>query len=103
MKRLILHIGQHKTGSKALQAFLAHNRLHLLAHGILYPNGSLKAVGVPAYRNSHYLLYALLRHQLELETCRMLAARTAPPRNCWPPPPRPQLIRSSCPPKTFLR
>lgn len=37
MKRVILHIGYHKTGSSALQAFLAQNAHHLEAGGVHYP------------------------------------------------------------------
>lgn len=35
--RLILHIGQQKAGSTALQSFLANNRRTLARHGIAYP------------------------------------------------------------------
>lgn len=35
--RLVLHIGQHKTGSTALQKCLARNRAELGREGILYP------------------------------------------------------------------
>lgn len=57
--RLILHIGQHKTGSKALQSFLAANRERLAAHGILYPLST--DAGAPSvYRNSHFKLYTQL-------------------------------------------
>lgn len=41
--RIVLHIGTHKTGTSALQAFCAKNRDALLARGIYYPkleNGS---------------------------------------------------------------
>jgi hypothetical protein len=65
LKRLVLHVGQHKTGTKALQAFLSHNRRQLLSHGILYPPGSPGRYALPAYANSHYLLFALVRHQAE--------------------------------------
>lgn len=66
MKRLIIHIGQHKTGSKALQAYLAHNRTVLRRHGILYPPGS---PGAPAYEISHHIFYQSLRNgTLWLET-----------------------------------
>lgn len=59
--RLILHIGQHKTGSKALQSFLAHNQAALRARGVLYPMGDLPSGGIRAYAISHYRLFALLR------------------------------------------
>ncbi|AXC50081.1 hypothetical protein DRW48_10585 [Paracoccus suum] len=37
MKKLILHIGQYKTGSTSIQKTLDHNRARLIDHGILYP------------------------------------------------------------------
>ncbi|AXC49937.1 hypothetical protein DRW48_09735 [Paracoccus suum] len=37
MKKLILHIGQYKTGSTSIQKTLDHNRARLINHGILYP------------------------------------------------------------------
>lgn len=61
--RLIIHIGQHKTGSKALQSFLAHNRRALRARGILYPAGDHPCAGIPAYAISQYRLYALIRRE----------------------------------------
>jgi len=35
--KLLLHIGMHKTGTSALQAFLRSQGARLLAHGALYP------------------------------------------------------------------
>jgi len=35
--KVILYIGQHKTGSTSLQTFLAQNSVRLMRHGILYP------------------------------------------------------------------
>jgi len=77
VKRLILHVGQHKTGSKALQAFLSHNRAVLLRRGILYPRGSSNRRAPLAYAVSHYLSFALLRHQLE-------GGSGSPPALCQP-------------------
>lgn len=57
MKRLVVHIGQHKTGSKALQAFCFHNRARLAQHGLLYPQGHPPGHPVFAYQISHYKLY----------------------------------------------
>ena len=37
MRRCILHIGTHKTGSTSLQRFFAANRRRLMRAGILYP------------------------------------------------------------------
>ena len=62
--RLILHVGQHKTGSKALQSFLEHNRRPLAARGLLYPMPEKQTDhGIRAYTFSHFRLYALLRHE----------------------------------------
>jgi len=65
--RLTVHIGQHKTGSKALQSFLAHNRAALRARGVLYPGGDAPPSGVRAYAISQFRLYALLRREATAE------------------------------------
>lgn len=59
--KLILHIGQHKTGSKALQSFLARHASALARRGIHYPLEKDPAHGIRAYAISHYRLFALLR------------------------------------------
>lgn len=59
--RLILHLGQHKTGSKALQSFLAAHTGRLLAHGVFYPRLDA-ASPVHAYAVSHHALFVRLRH-----------------------------------------
>ena len=45
MKRCLLHIGAPKTGSTALQKFLADNRDALRRHGLEYPDASLRGYG----------------------------------------------------------
>lgn len=45
MKRCLLHIGAPKTGSTALQKFLAANRDTLRRHGLEYPDASLRGHG----------------------------------------------------------
>jgi hypothetical protein len=60
---LVVHIGQHKTGSKALQSFLAHNQIALRARGLLYPVGDYPCAGIRAYAISQYRLFALIRHE----------------------------------------
>jgi hypothetical protein len=40
-RRLILHAGASKTGSSALQHYLAERRPQLIEHGILYPSAGL--------------------------------------------------------------
>ncbi len=64
---LILHIGQHKTGSKALQSFLSKNEKALKANGLLYPLAPRFNRGVRAYANSHFRVFVLLRRQAMLE------------------------------------
>src|SRR5208283_2111335 len=44
-KRLIVHIGIHKTGSTAIQHTLFNNARQLAAHGILYPRYHAAPVG----------------------------------------------------------
>lgn len=48
-KRLVLHIGQHKTGTTSLQDTLARNRVTLRAAGILYPK-------LGPWRSAHHAL-----------------------------------------------
>lgn len=61
--RLVLHIGQHKTGSKALQSFLAWNRQPLRDAGIFYPAEEHPEHGVQAYAVSQFRLHALARRE----------------------------------------
>ena len=44
-KRLILHVGPHKTGTTALQHALFHTRPELGAHGFTYPDIGIKHQG----------------------------------------------------------
>ncbi|MCX7195262.1 MAG: hypothetical protein NTV37_05080 [Proteobacteria bacterium] len=61
--KIIFHIGQHKTGSKALQSFLHLHSAALAQRGILYPVDQTVHQKVRAYQISHYRLFALLRHE----------------------------------------
>jgi len=63
LPRLVLHIGQHKTGSKAVQSFLAHNAGRYQEQGILYPVEETDPHGISAYANSHFRLYVLLKRE----------------------------------------
>ncbi|MEP3475805.1 MAG: hypothetical protein ABJN57_06275 [Hyphomicrobiales bacterium] len=49
--KIILHIGQSKTGTSAIQKFLTNNRAALREHGVLYPN--IKKNGLPIDITSH--------------------------------------------------
>ena len=58
--RLIFHIGQHKTGSKALQYFLSSNQSNLAKHKILYSTQQSDP-SCHAYQHSHYHFYRQLQ------------------------------------------
>lgn len=64
--QLILHIGQHKTGSKALQSAFFSNRKLLAEKGVFYPVLNPKNQ-VKAYEISHFKLFAILRHEVMQE------------------------------------
>lgn len=49
--KVILHIGQSKTGTSSIQSFLARNRKRLEAKGILYP--SPRVAGMPVDLGCH--------------------------------------------------
>lgn len=66
--KIIFNIGQHKTGSKALQSFLHIHSTALAQRGILYPVDQTVHQKVRAYQISHYRLFALLRHEA-LQIC----------------------------------
>ena len=51
MKKLILHIGQSKTGTTSIQAFLQKNRKALADKGIIYPDYFIK--GLPLNTPEH--------------------------------------------------
>lgn len=59
--KIIIHIGQHKTGSKALQFYLAKISKSLSKNGFCYPIKDVGYKKILAYRNSHYRFYILLR------------------------------------------
>ena len=61
--KVIFHIGQHKTGSKALQSYLSINRQNLLKHNIFYPHGSNSNKLEDVYHHCHFLLYVLAKYE----------------------------------------
>ena len=59
----LIHIGQHKTGSKALQFFCARHAASLRQRGSLYEVDGRFSQGIRAYAVSHHRLFALLRRE----------------------------------------
>jgi len=58
MSRLLIHAGLHRTGTTALQAFLASSTDELRRHGILYPNTGVS----PAHgQGQHNIAWQLTR------------------------------------------
>ena len=66
MKKLILHVGTPKTGTSAIQKFLANNISALATHGIEYPMFSAHWPGIESARNGHFL-FAEVMHRLDHE------------------------------------
>ncbi len=62
--RLILHIGQHKTGSKALQSALYANRPFLADYGFCYPLEELDAPAPKPQHLNHFTLFEAIRAQI---------------------------------------
>ena len=57
MRRLIIHIGRHKTGTSALQFYLAKNAQFLAENGIIYPESGRN--GKIAHHQLHHALNQL--------------------------------------------
>lgn len=62
---LIIHIGQHKTGSKAIQAALYANPDYLLHHRFQYDLPMKNATVLRPYEMNHFALFELLRKQVD--------------------------------------
>lgn len=61
-KRLIIHIGMHKTGSSSIQRFLSRNRYLLRAWGVYYPTSR----GAGGQRQpKHNALFSAISHQAD--------------------------------------
>ena len=56
MKRVIIHVGQYKTGSTSIQKLLWGARSELLAQGILYPQAFVRD-------GAHFMITDLLRRE----------------------------------------
>jgi len=65
MMNLIIHIGQHKTGSKAIQTALYANPDYLIQHGYLYTLPGQHATQLRPYEMNHHALFHLLRKQVD--------------------------------------
>jgi hypothetical protein len=63
MKRLVLHVGLHKTGTSYLQLWLYRNRERLKASGVAYPDFYLKMPNA----NHHKLADAIKSRGLDLK------------------------------------
>jgi len=63
--QVILHIGQHKTGSKALQSALYANRGHLAERGFSYPVVAGGAGPLRPYEMNHHRLFAAVRDAVD--------------------------------------
>jgi len=60
-KKLILHIGQPKTGTTSIQRFCLNHRNHLLQQGVLYPDAGRHGPGHP-----HFEPQFLVSHRSKL-------------------------------------
>ena len=67
MMQLIIHIGQHKTGTKALQFFLSQNAEILKEHLISYET-CFSDTDCHAYRHSHYHWFRELKQACTSES-----------------------------------
>lgn len=56
MKKVIIHVGQYKTGTTSIQKFMWESRDSLLSHGILYPEALTRDC-------AHFLITDLLRKE----------------------------------------
>lgn len=63
--RVILHVGQHKTGSKALQSALYANREWLARYGFAYPVPSASSAPLRPYEMNHHNLFRVVRNVVD--------------------------------------
>lgn len=75
-RRVLLHVGMHKTGTTGIQQFMALNRAALARHGVLYPT----LYG----HDSHPELALCLPNRREEMMLRMRGALPARPGPTWP-------------------
>lgn len=63
MSTLYLHIGTPKTGTSAIQYFMAGNRKVLESKGYCYPDLGMEFPGIGCNRNAHFLVYKFYDEQ----------------------------------------
>lgn len=73
-KRLILHIGMHKTGTSSVQRYFSRNRAILRRMGVCYP----KSIGVGGeIQPKHAALFDALSHEADFGTAHSLLGSSA--------------------------
>lgn len=72
-RKLILHVGEHKTGSTYLQKRLSTERAYLAGHGIWYPEEFISIFG-------HHRIAAFLQWQIDEEGVAQVRAVLSPDR-----------------------
>jgi len=75
-RQLLIHIGQHKTGSKAVQSACWSHRRELLLRGVAYPLAEPAARQWSAEQGSHHGLFRALRTAVDRPGPQTLAARS---------------------------
>jgi len=71
--RTIIHIGQHKTGTKSIQAYLRHNKTKLAEKGLYVPE-SIAGYAYP----SHYILNVYALDENRLSSMKQILLKTKP-------------------------
>ncbi len=76
-KRVVLHIGTHKTGTKTLQLFLHANRDQLALNGVLIPeSGRIRVDASHATPGQHHIAIDLQSHDTSEAVKQLLAEMT---------------------------
>lgn len=76
-RRLIIHVGQHKTGSTYIQKRLLDDRERLATHGVLYPSKFIEIYG-------HHQIPAALMWNLDPAVMDQLSARIGAEFSSYP-------------------
>ncbi len=73
-KRLILHIGMHKTGTSSVQRYFSRNRAVLRRMGVCYP----KSIGASGERQpKHAAIFDAISHEADFGACHPVLGPTA--------------------------